>query len=209
MTQAVSNTDNQDPFAAAATPAPAAPVDPNADPFASPDEIGGGGPRRPSFEELDGRLVCMKVTSGPDMVPANPQFNQPAGTMVKRYTVSLSVLDTGPLKVFDPNLNGKDQGGFIEFECPFTWAGTYVSQAGLVPKLDGLTPAKPFILGVVRRCPTGSGYKKGETHLDIATKWNAYVVAGKPDRMKPQFSWGLIDATPDQRAVALAWFRGQ
>ncbi len=61
MTQTVNNTDNEDPFAAAGEPDDRGPVDPNADPFATPSESGGGGgPKRPTMAELFKRLVVIK-----------------------------------------------------------------------------------------------------------------------------------------------------
>lgn len=206
---------NADPFAAASmagNSTPAAP-DSNADPFATPDEVGGpGGPKRPALEDLDGRLVVIKPISVEAAAPVNAKYAKTPGETQRRWTVDLTVLNDGKgaVNVWDADLGGEGKGGYVQVEVPYTWTGMWMSQKGLVPKLDGLVKdGRPFLLGVVGRCPDGAGYKKGKTPADTAREWNEYVAAGKPDRLKPNFSWGLIDPTPEERAIALAWYRGQ
>jgi hypothetical protein len=214
MTQA---TQQADPWATASQAATGAaeaakPADPNADPFASPDEIGGSsGPRGPKWAEILDRLVVLKpvklLTDQP--VPGDPNKTQSI------YVATLTVLGSESVTVVSPATE-KDGKSYPEssetFLTPFTWENWYAYGRGIEVKLSGLEKAgKPMLLGVVKRCPTGSGYKAGETVETTAKKWTDYraaILAGR-DPAKPQFSWGIVDPTPDQRAVALAWYRGQ
>lgn len=191
----VSNEQNQDPFAAASQSAK--PAD-DGDPFATPDQIGGGG-RFPNMADLLDRIVIMVPTSG---VEQEPKYKGKPGETQDRITADLTVVDEGTVTVVVP-----ETGEVIEFQTPYTWNNFYVRGLGVLPKLRNLPPGKQF-LGVVKRCPTGAGYKKGETHETIAQRWDAWERAGRrgPD---VEFSWGLIDPTPEQRQLAIAWYRAQ
>jgi hypothetical protein len=225
MTQA---TQQADPWATASQAATAAtesakPADPNADPFASPDEIGPGesGPRGPKLPEILGRLVILKPT---ELLVNQPTRNDEGGfqknddgtdKLQDIYVCSLTVLGPDDVTVYsaERTKDGKTYPASTEtFRTPFTWERYYIYNVGIIYKLKGLEKAKKsMLLGVVQRCPTGTGYKAGETWETTAKKWADYraaVVAGR-DPAKPQFSWGLVDETPEQRAIALAWYRGQ
>lgn len=213
MTQA---TQQEDPWATAsqASTAASTPVDPNADPFASPDEVGGNsGPRGPKWAEILDRLVVLKPIKllEDQPVPGDPDKKQ------NIYVASLTVLGSEPVTVFSRAFE-KDGKTYPEtsetFQTPYTWDNWYAYGRGIEVKLTGLEKAgKSMLLGVVKRCPTGAGYKAKppETLDTIAKRWNEYraaIVAGR-DAPKPQFSWGIVDPTDEQRAVALAWYRGQ
>jgi hypothetical protein len=225
MTQA---TQQADPWATASQAATAAteaakPADPNADPFASPDEIGPGesGPRGPKWAEILGRLVILKPV---ELLANQPVKNDDGGNQKNAdgtdktqdiYVCQLTVLGPEDVTVYsaERTKDGRTYPASTEtFKTPFTWERYYAYGGGIVYKLKGLEKAgKSMLLGVVQRCPTGAGYKSGETPETTAKKWADYraaIVAGR-DPAKPQFSWGLVDETPEQRAVALAWYRGQ
>jgi hypothetical protein len=225
MTQA---TQQADPWATASQAATAAteaakPADPNADPFASPDEIGPGesGPRGPKLPEILGRLVILKPI---ELLVNQPTKNDEGGfqknddgtdKLQDIYVCSLTVLGPDDVTVYsaERTKDGKTYSASTEtFKTPFTWERYYIYNVGIIYKLKGLEKAKKsMLLGVVQRCPTGTGYKAGETWETTAKKWADYraaVVAGR-DPAKPQFSWGLVDETAEQRAIALAWYRGQ
>ena len=211
-------TTQADPWASASqatqtAQAAARPADPNADPFASPDDFGGAsGPRGPKLAEILNRLVIIK--------PIEKKLDQPIpgetdGKTQNIWVSDLTVLGDEPITVFAPAVekNGKSYPESSEtFRAPYTWNHWYAYGRGLEVKLDGVhaDPNVSMLLGVVKRCPTGVGYRAGETWETIEKRWAEYraaLLAGR-DIAKPQFSWGLIDATPEQRAVALAWFRG-
>ncbi len=128
-----------------------------------------------------------------------------------RYTVDLTVLGTEKLEVYDPNLNGKDDGGTVVYDTPYTFKGMWMFGAGVIPKIKGAheNPKTPLLLGVVRRCPQSAGYKEGKTPDDVDRVWDHYVANVAKGAKKPQFSWGFVDPTDAERAVALAWYRGQ
>lgn len=207
-------TTQDDPWATAdaAGAAATAPTDPNADPFASPDEVGGSsGPRGPKWAEILDRLVVLKpiklLTDQP--IPADPEKTQ------NIYVCDLTVLGTDVVKVFSParESNGKSYPESTEeFQPPFTWQNWYAYGRGVEVKLSGLEKlGKPFLLGVVKRCPTGQGYKAGETPETIERRWNDYraaLLAGR-DMKSPAFSWGIVDPNAEQRAEALRWYRAQ
>ncbi len=202
---------NASPFSAASTPT-AAP-DPNANPFASPDSVGGGGgPRGPKWSDLVGRICVLKPIELRKDVPMDPKVDPTPGKVQDIYVTDLTVLGAQPVKVWDPSAN-EGQGADLTYNTPFTWTRWFAYGRGVHVKLSGVqeNPAALFLLGVVRRCPTGAGYRKNETWQDAERSWDAYRAAMAAGReiAKPQFSWGLVDCTPEETAVALAWYRGQ
>jgi len=188
-------------------------IDPSADPFATPDSVGGGGGvRGPQWPDLIGRLVVLKpVTKLVDQpVPNQPNQKQDF------WSCDLTVLDGGTLTVITPEREAKGDLPALpeqsnDYEVPFTFPAWYARGKAITMKLDKLEA--PLFLGVVRRCPTGPEYRAGKTWQDTEAKWDAYVkrVQTDPARAgeKPQFSWQLVDPTEEQRAVALAWYRSQ
>jgi hypothetical protein len=187
-------------------------LDPNADPFATPDSIGGiSGPRGPKWDEILDRLVVLEPV---ELKTDQPVPNQPDQKQ-EFYSTNLTVLDGGPVTVFTPAREAGDKSFPEEtntFEPPYTWEGWYAYGRAVTIKLAGLEKAGvPLLLGVVKRCPTGPGYRKGLTWQDATKEWDAYIAAVRNGRSpaKPQFSWGIIDPTPEQREAALAWYRSK
>lgn len=206
-----------DPYAQAATQTagPAAAqraLDPSADPFATPDSIGGGsGPRGPKWDEILDRLIVLEPV---ELMKDQPVPNQPEQKQ-DFYSTNMTVLDGGKVTVFTPErvTEGKTfPEETNEFEPPYTWNGWYAYGKAVTIKLAGLEKAgAPLLLGVVKRCPTGPGYRKGLTWIDTHREWDTYMTQIRTGRTasKPQFSWGVVDPTPEQRAVALSWWKEQ
>lgn len=192
-------------------------LNPGANPFASPDKINsGGGVRGPQHVDLIGRLVVLEPL---EKLLDQPKPNDPNGTQ-DFWSTNLTVLTGGPLTIVTPAkpANG-DQPALPEqantYELPFTFPRWYAFGASFTAKLDGLAATgAPLLLGVVQRCPTGAGYRSGKTWQQATAEYDAWVEKMKtlgPDRAgaKPQFSWGLVDATPEQQALALSWWQQQ
>jgi hypothetical protein len=220
MTVTTSNASNADPFAAASmaqTAGEKPPVDPNANPFATPDSVGGGGPRGPKWAEIAGRLVVLKPLELRKDVPMDPKIDPTPGKVQDIYVCDLTVLGKDSIRVWDPTsgpigTDGTPAGAEVAYDAPYTWSKWFAYGAGVKVKLLGVDkdPSKLFLLGVVRRCPTGQGYKRGQTPDDVEREWSAYraALAAGREVPKPQFSWGIVDPTPEQSAEALAWYRG-
>lgn len=214
---------NADPFAALSSQAPAptsstativpGPTDPTADPFGTPDQFGGqSGPRGPKWSDLMGRLIALKPL---ELLQNQPIQSDPNKTQ-DFWVTDLTVIGGGPITVVTPAREFRGQQMPEEshsFEMPYTWFRWYAYGAGVKVKLDGVAadPGTTMLLGVVRRCPDGNGYRKGLTPDDIDKQWAAYreiLISGR-DATKPTFSWGLVDPNAEQRIAALAWYRGQ
>lgn len=204
-----------DPFAAAdmnnkATDRAAAmaAIDPSADPFAVESEVlgAGGGVRGPQWFEILDRLVVLK--------PVEKKLGQPVPNQPDQkqdfWSVDLTVLDGEKVSVYSPEreYDGKTyEAETNSYDTPFTFPQWFAFGKAITVKLDNLK--LPLFLGIVKRCPTGPGYRKGQTHVDSTKAWDTYmedIRAGRP-AAKPQFSWGLIDPSAEQRATALAWYR--
>jgi hypothetical protein len=189
-------------------------IDPNADPFATPDSVlGGGGKRGPGWADLLGRLVVLKPI---EKKVDQPVPNQPNQTQ-DFWSCDLTVLDGGKLTIVTPAKPASGDQPELpeqrnEYDPPETFPAWFAYGKAITIKLDNLG-ATPLYLGVVQRCPTGPEYRKGMTWQQKTAEWDAYVakVQADPARAgaKPQFSWGLVDPTPEQRAAALAWYRAQ
>ena len=188
-------------------------LNPNADPFATESTTGGGGGiRGPQWPDLLDRLVVLRpVTKMLDQ----PVPNQPNQTQ-DFYACDLTVLDGGTLTVVTPAREAQGNNPALpeqsnDYEPPFTFPRWYAYGRAITVKLDALKA--PLFLGVVKRCPTGPGYRAGKTWKDATREWDEYVrkIQSDPARAgaKPQFSWGLIDPTEEQRKFALDWYRAQ
>lgn len=217
-------TTQNDPWATASDATAAATVDPNADPFASPDQVGGpSGPRGPQgFAGILNRLIVLKPI---EKLLDQPVTGDTTGKTQNVYVCNLTVLGGEPVEVYSPARTGDNGVEYAEhteiFETPYTWERWYSYGKGVEVKLDGVAKlaaagGAQFLLGVVKRCPTGPGYRKGETPDVTEKRWDGYVAAlqaslaaGRPAPEKPMFSWGIVDPDADQRAQALAWYRGQ
>ena len=191
-------------------------LSPGANPFATPDSINsGGGIRGPQHMDLIGRLVVLEPL---EKLLNQPKPNSTNGETQDFWSVNLTVLTGGPLTIVTPAkpANG-DQPALPEqsntYELPFTFPRWYAFGASFTAKLDGLKGA-PLLLGVVRRCPTGAGYRSGKTWQQATAEydaWNEKVKSVGFDRAgtKPQFSWGLVDPTEEEQALALSWYQAQ
>lgn len=191
-------------------------LNPNANPFATPDSINsGGGVRGPQHMDLIGRLVVLEPL---EKLLNQPKPNSTNGETQDFWSVNLTVLTGGPLTIVTPAkpANG-DQPALPEqsntYDLPFTFPRWYAFGASFTAKLDGLKGV-PLLLGVVRRCPTGAGYRSGKTWQQATAEYDAWVEKMKtlgPDRAgaKPQFSWGLVDPTEEEQALALSWYQAQ
>lgn len=191
-------------------------LDPSANPFATPDAVGGGGGiRGPRWVDILDRLIVLEPV---EKLLGQPVPEQPNQTQ-DFYKANLTVLDGGTLTVVTPERPAKgDQPALPEqtndYEPPFTFPSWYAYGKAITVKLDGIQKAGiPLLLGVVKRCPTGPGYRKGLTWKDSTREWDSYVEKLRKDPAragaKPQYSWGLIDPSPEQQEQALTWFREQ
>lgn len=225
---------NPDPWAAAdqartgsATPPSTTPggplaahraLNPGANPFATPDSINsGGGVRGPQHIDLIGRLIVLEPLQ---KLVEQPKPNSTNGETQNFWSTNLTVLTGGPLTIVTPAkpANG-DQPALPEqsntYELPYTFPRWYAFGASFTAKLDGLAAAGvPLLLGIVQRCPTGAGYRAGKTWQQATAEYDAWVERMKtlgPDRAgsKPQFSWGVIDPSPEEQALALSWYQAQ
>lgn len=186
-------------------------LDPNADPFGTPDSVGGGGGiRGPQWPDLVGRLVVLKPVTKLVDQPVPNQTNQTQDF----WSCDLTVLDGGTLTVVTPAREAQGENPALpeqrnDYDVPFTFPAWYARGKAITGKLDRLEV--PLFLGVAQRCPTGPEYRKGMTWQQKTAEWDAYVAKVQQDPAragsKPQFSWQLIDPTPEQRATALAWYR--
>jgi len=193
-------------------------LNPGANPFATPDSINsGGGVRGPQHMDLIGRLIVLEPI---EKLMDQPKPNSTNGETQNFWSTNLTVLTGGPLTIVTPAkpANG-DQPALPEqsntYELPYTFPRWYAFGASFTAKLDGLAAAGlPLLLGVVHRCPTGAGYRSGKTWQQATAEYDAWVERIKtlgPDRAgtKPQFSWGVVDPTPEEQALALSWYQAQ
>lgn len=186
-------------------------LDPNANPFGSESTVGGGGGiRGPQWPDLVGRLIVLKPI---EKKLEQPVPNQPNQTQ-DFYSCDMTVLNGGTLTVITPakpaqGNNPALPGQRIDYDPPFTFPRWFAYGKGVTVKLDNLT--LPLYLGVVRRCPTGPEYRKGVTWQDKEQEWKAYreAILNGRDPAKPQFSWGLVDPTPEEQAIAMEWYRSK
>lgn len=221
-----------DPWAAAANagqpsaPAPAgqaipdhaaamAGLDPSADPFGTADDLdfGGGGVRGPRWIDIADRLVIIQPLR---KLTDQPKPNATDGSTQSFYVTHLTVLDGGPLEIVSParEVNGKrydEQRN--SYNPPHTFRDWYAYGAGATNSIDKLIEKKiGLFLGVVKRCPTGQGYRAGETWETVTKRyqeWEEKVRTMGPGRAgnDPMYTWDLITPTAEQRAFALEWYR--
>ncbi len=182
-------------------------LDPNANPFGVESSTGGGGGvRGPQWPDLLDRLIVLKpiIKKVDQPVPNQPNQKQDF------YACDLTVLDGGELLVVTPAKPANGNLPALEeqrntYELPATFTNWYAYGRGITAKLDRLT--LPLYLGVVKRCPTGAGYRAGKTWEDSTREFAEW--AKNPRGAAPQTSWGLIDPTPEQQALAMEWYRNK
>ncbi|HEU4754273.1 MAG TPA: hypothetical protein VFU47_14280 [Armatimonadota bacterium] len=186
------------------------------DPFASPDDVKGGGSFRPvpKPEDYAGRLVAMIPRKFRNDAPIPEQFQQAGGPTVRdEYTVDLYILDGGELKFWaNVKQEGSEDRELKEIivpadEIPAGWEGVWIVQSALIGqlrKVDGTR--RPILLGRMRRGPQAKDRGK-KTFDSIQAEWDAYAARGMKGE-KPRFSWQVdVAISPEDRAVALEWWR--
>lgn len=193
-------------------------LNPNANPFATPDAINsGGGVRGPRVFELIGRLIVLEPL---EYLTDQPKPNSTNGETQNFWSTNMTVLTGGTLEIVTPAkpANG-DQPALAEqrnaYQPPFTFPRWYAFGASFTAKLNGLKETGlPLLLGTVQRCPTGAGYRSGKTWQQVTAEyaeWEERVkqVGLRQAGNEPQFSWGLIDPTEEEQALALSWYQAQ
>jgi len=186
-------------------------LQPGANPFATASTLGGGsGIRGPQWPDLLDRLIVLKPLRKLVDQPVHNQPNQKQDF----YVCELTVLDGGPLTVVTPSRPEKGDLPATDevrntYELPMTFPDWYAYGRQITVKLDRLE--LPMWLGVVKRCPTGAGYRKGETWEDSTRAYNEWAERARRDPGRagssPQTSWGLIDASPEQQEAAMRWYQ--
>lgn len=149
---------------------------------------GGGGGKFPKVPELEGKLIALKP-SIIEQVPKPKDFGGKPGEMQDRLTADCVVFDD-------------EDGTWEEYD------DMYFSQASFVGAgRKHLKPgAKPFILGRIGKVPSKIGKDQG---FDTPEKIEAGLIehfksAGK--KPKPNFAWGLNDASDEDKALAMKWY---
>lgn len=213
------------PASAPATAGPAMEFD---DPFATGDQIKGGGggqwdPRIP-FEEIAGRTVLMIPREF--AFAANDPFNE--GKTREEFRVDLVILDGGPLEfdVLDKEKSTEISKVYkterIE-SFPHRARLQSVAQGALVGKLKGITGlartesqnyawqvgATQLYLGVMARKPYAPAERKGATIDTVTAAYEQWVSRGKKGT-EPEYTW-ILDYRPDvltqeRRQLALKWW---
>jgi hypothetical protein len=189
-------------------------IDPSADPFGTADDLdlGTGGGRGPRWVDILDRLVVIQPLK---KLVDQPVVGDSSGRTQSFYAVNLTVLDGGPLEIVSParEVNGRHYDEQRNtYTPPHTFENWYAYGAGATNSIDKLLAKKiGLFLGVVKRCPTGNGYKAGETWEDTTKRyqeWENKVRTEGPGRAgnSPQFTWDLATPAPEQKAYALEWY---
>lgn len=188
-------------------------VDEN-DPFATADDVMGGGgvfTPTPSLEALEGRIVIMVPRKFEDDAPIPEGFRQAGGPTVRdRYTVDMIVVSGGPLTYwYNAKVEGSEERELAEFtveELPAIFTNVWRVEASIIGQLrriDG--KARPVLMGTVRRGPQAKD--RGKKDFDsIAAEMKAWEGRGRKGAA-PKFSWQIdVEVTPEERALAIeAW----
>lgn len=214
-----------DPFAAVQVRQPSAPnghAGPQTDPFTNANQVddpfavssdlkGGAYTPTPPMEVLHGRLVVM-IPRSFDPAAKDPRDESKTREL---YTVDLTVFTGGEMKWLRTIRGDRSKGEMdrkelftvenVSPENPFTVNGAWVSQGNIVGKLKACHEGGNPYLGVVDMGPTASQRKAGKTAADIKADFKQWVDLGKLGD-KPTFAWMVVDPTPEQRAIAVAWW---
>jgi hypothetical protein len=207
----------QDPFAeaAVATADPYTATGDLDDPFATSSDYRGGDftPAVP-LENLQGRVVVMIPRS---LDPNSKDPNDPTGQKTReQYTVDLHVLTGGRLSYYYTERANAEKGTpeqtkEMVFEdvspaTPATWLNYWVPQQGLIGKLKKAhANGRPF-LGMVAMVPTAADRKSGKTAAQVQAEVTAWVARARQGA-RPRYTWALEDPTPEQRAIAVQWWK--
>ncbi len=170
-----------DPFAAAATSAPAsatatAPAGSiSDDPFAKPSDIKTND--FPKFEELIGELLVIQPTLS-EKVPSMDDKSK----MVTRVTADVTIVDLA------------DPAGSR------TVKDMYISNA-IASKLVPLIETRGLLLGT----PVRGKAKLTPAGFDTPEQ----IEAGLKKNPRMSFAWIMNDPTPEQHAAAMTWYRAK
>jgi hypothetical protein len=226
----VETTDTVDPFAAAQVTAESASAPANVqptsapapdpfvgsadeeDPFATSSDYRGSFSPSPPLDALTGRVLVMIPRSfDPEAKdPLNP------GETREQYTIDLTVLTGGRMAWYYTAKGDAEKGTEDEVKefvvedvspaTPYTNSNHWIPQGNIISKLkDTHAAGRPF-LGLVARGPQKTDRDKGVTAAQIQKQYADWVGRGRQGPA-PKFSWLMIDPTPEQRAVAIAWWR--
>lgn len=222
---------NVDPFAAAqikiskstpasgsASTAPAGGADPftgaadMSDPFAVSSDFRGSFSPSPTMDALAGRLLVM-IPRSFDPTAKDP-LNE--GGIREQYTVDLTVLTGGRMSWYytqkgDPERGTEDEVkefvvDDVSAENPYTNTGHWVPQGGIIGKLKKSHREGRPLLGLVARGPQRPDRDRGVTAAQIQKQYDEWVKRGRQGQA-PKFAWNMVDPTPEQRAIAIAWWR--
>ncbi len=194
-------TTTQDPFAAdQATAAPdpfAGPTGEDGDPFSAPKK--GGGSIAPSPGDLAFRLLAVKYVS--ESKETTKYVSKDGVTTGLVFHVNLAVLDGGPVVATkteeDYSVTRTELG-----DPPAVFLDYWVWQVGIQNSVNktGLT------LGRLVRHPTKATQKQfpDRAALEAVFTRNPALIE---DPKGPKWFWMLADPTPEDRAVALPWYR--
>ncbi len=212
-----------DPFAAAQVAGTAQASTATADPFTATGDMDDpfatssdyrGGDFTPSvpLENLQGRLVVM-IPRKLDPNAADP--NNPGKTR-EQYTVDLTVLTGGRLAYWYKQKADAERGTPEEMKeyvvddvsaaTPFSITGYWVPQGAIIGKLkQAHANGRPY-LGVPAMIPVKADRDKGKTAAQVRAEVAAWIERGRQGA-RPRYTWVLDDPTPEQRAVAVQWWK--
>lgn len=183
------------------------------DPFLTSSDVRGDYTPSPGLENIEGRLVVMIPRT---FDPAAKDPNDPTGTKTRElYTVDLTVLSGGKLE-FPYKVKGDREKGtedtYATFTVedvsqanPFTIKGYWVPQGAIIGRLKAIHAKGAPYLGVPEMGPTKAQRDAGKTPAQVKAAYTQWVAQGKPGN-RPSYSWRLVDPTPEQKAIAIAWW---
>jgi hypothetical protein len=157
----------------------------------NPDDIfgpaSGSGGNFPKVEDLNGKLILLRP-SKVEEVPKPARFGGKPGETVTRLTADVTVFPDG---------DGE----------PETFDDMYLSQVGIVNagKRQLKPGGKPFVLGRVARVPSKIGKEQGFTTTEEIEAGLKAHFASNGKKEKPNFSFGLLDPTDEDKAQAMAF----
>jgi len=184
------------------------------DPFATADDVKGGGAWTPSpkWEEVQGRLVAIFPRSFRDDAP--DPFSDGGKGVRDRWVADLVVLDGGAFsfEYLGPRKeDGSDRDVLVHQvdEVPALFEGKYIHEASVIGQLNKAqkTP-RPVVIGRVIRGPQAKDRKAGKTAADINKAWDGWEAKGRRGAA-PRFSWQIDveNVTEADRELARGWLK--
>lgn len=180
------------------------------DPFATSADLKRSFTPRPTFEDIEGRLIIL-IPRTFDAESKTPQMYVDKGAPPTReqYTADLVVLSGETLTfTYKDRSSGEEVEATVTTELPNLWTNVYVPQASLIGQLKSAhkTP-RPMVLGIMRRGPQAPDRKKGKTFADIEAEFAKWLK--NPRGQQPKFSWQIDPdiVTPEQKEIARSWYR--